>query len=305
MVIDEIQRRPDLFPILRVLVDENPNRKFLILGSASQELIKQSSESLAGRIGYLELTPFDQSEVQNLKQLWIRGGFPKSFLADSDDTSYLWRREYVGTFLEQDIPNLGFKIPAQTMHRFWMMLTHYHGKMINYSEIGKSLGLSDMTIRRYMDILNGTFMVRILSPWHEALDKRQIKIPKIYFRDSGLYHFLSGVDSYKTLYTHPKLGASWEGFALEETIRMMDADRNDCYFWGIHRQAELDLMIIKNGRRYGFEFNFTDKPKLTRSIQISISALKLDRMTIVHPGKEQFKLEDSIDVIGLEGLIPL
>lgn len=300
IVIDEIQRKPELFPILRVLADQNKNQKFLILGSASRDLIRQGSESLAGRVAYLELTPFNKEEIEDLKSLWVRGGFPKSFLANSEEKSYLWRKEYVRTFLEQDIPNLGFNIPAQAIRRFWMMLTHYHGQTLNYSELGKSLGLSDTTIRNYVDILAGTFMVRVLQPWHESIEKRQIKTPKIFFRDSGLFHYLSGIYSYQSLYTHPKLGASWEGFALEEVIRLLDIDAEDCYFWGIHSQAELDLLVVKNNRKIGFEIKFTEQPKITRSMKLALTTLNLDKLIVVCPGTKRFKLEAFIEVIGLK-----
>jgi predicted AAA+ superfamily ATPase len=305
IIIDEIQRQPELFPIIRVIVDQDPTKKFLILGSASRELIKQSSESLAGRIAYLELTPFNLNEIDDNQKLWQRGGFPKSYLAQSDEDSFIWRREYVRTYLEQDIPNLGFNIPAPTLYRFWMMLTHYHGNLLNYSEIGKSMGLSDTSIRKYVDILSGTFMIRVLNPWHENIQKRQIKTPKIYFRDSGIFHYLCDITSPQQLITHPKLGASWEGFAVEEVIRHSGAHPNECYFWGIHNQAELDLILFKNGKRIGFEIKYTDSPSATKSIKNAITQLALNECYIICPGNHTFNLDSHIKVVGIETLSTL
>lgn len=304
IVIDEIQRRPDLFPILRVLID-NPKSKqqYLILGSASQELIKQSSETLAGRIGYLELTPFSLSETVNMQKLWLRGGFPKSYLAQNEGISYLWREQYIRTFLEQDIPNLGIRIPSQLLRRFWMMLAHYHGNIFNASEIGRSLALTHKTIQHYADILSGTFMIRMLHPWHENISKRQVKAPKIYFRDSGIFHRLLGILNNGALLRYPKLGASWEGFAVEEIIRHHHATPEECYFWATHGHAELDLMIIKNGKRFGFEIKYSEAPTLTKSMLIALEDLKLDRITVIYPGKNKFKIHENIIVIGLEEYI--
>ena len=221
IVIDEVQRRPELFPVLRVLIDRpKSNQKFLILGSASRDLIQQSSESLAGRIGYVELPPFSLFEVKDSAKLWLRGGFPRSYLATTDHNSYLWRQSYITTFLERDIPMLGFSIPAEHIRRFWMMIAHYHGQIFNASEISKSLNISTNTVRKYLDILAGTFMIRILPPWFENLGKRQIKSPKMYFRDNGLLNALLGLKEQDQLDRYPKLGAFWEGFALEELIRV-------------------------------------------------------------------------------------
>jgi len=301
IVIDEIQRRPDLFEILRVLVDrEKTDRRFLILGSASRDLIRQSSETLAGRIGYIELPPFSLVETKKTTKLWLRGGFPRSYLASNDAGSYLWRQNYISTFLERDIPALGFDIPAQQMRRFWLMLAHYHGQIFNASEIGRSLGVSDHTVRKYLDILAGTFMVRILYPWFENLKKRQVKSPKIYFRDSGVLHALLGITDKKQLHTNPKLGAFWEGFALEEIIRTLKASSEVCYFWATQANAELDLFINKNGKRLGFEFKYADAPKITKSMRISISDLKLDHLAVMYPGDEIFPLADNIVAYGVE-----
>ncbi len=299
IVIDEIQLRPELFPVLRVLIDENEKRKFLILGSASRELIHQSSETLAGRIGYLELMPFSQEEVNFSSKLLLRGGFPRSFLALRDEDSMLWRQAYMTTFLERDIPSLGFQIPPQQMRRFWLMLAHYHGQIFNASEIGRSLGASDHTVRRYLDILVGTFIIRLLSPWYENLGKRQVKSPKIYFRDSGILNALLGISTEHDLDFHPKLGAIWEGFAIEEICRQLQVRAEDCYFWKTQAGAELDLFILKNGKRLGFEIKYTDYPKITASMRIALHDLKLDHLFIIYPGNETFSLDSKITVQGL------
>ena len=298
VVIDEIQRAPELFPTLRVLVDERP-RQFLILGSASRELIQQSSESLAGRIEYLELTPFFYPEAPDLKKLWLRGGFPRSYLAHTEILSQQWRKAYIRTFLEQDIPNLGLRIAPEHLRRFWMMLAYYHGNIFNATEIGASLNISYNTVKHYLDILSGTFMIRQLQPWFENISKRQVKSPKIYFRDSGLWHTLIGILDTSTLLTHPKLGASWEGLALETIIHRENAAPEECYFWAIHQQAELDLLIIKEGKRLGFEFKYTDTPRVTRSLCIAAETLSLDALTVVYPGDISFPLSASIYACGL------
>lgn len=299
IVIDEIQLRPDLFPALRVLIDQNNKRKFLILGSASRDLIRQSSETLAGRIGYIEVMPFSLKETHQSPNLLLRGGFPRSFLASNDEDSLLWRQSYITTFLERDIASLGFNIPPQQMRRFWLMLAHYHGQIFNASEIGRSLGISDHTVRRYLDILAGTFMIRVLSPWFENLAKRQVKSPKIFFRDSGILHALLGIRSETELENHPRAGSFWEGFAIEEICRQMKVSPNDCYFWKTQAGAELDLFILKNGKRIGFEIKYTDYPKITSSMKIALNDLKLDHLYVVIPGVESFPLEEKITAIGL------
>ena len=303
VVIDEIQRRPELFKTLRVLADRRPIRtRFLILGSASRDLIHQGSESLAGRIGFMELPPFTAEEVapKDLRKLWIRGGFPASFLAPSVDVSRQWRKDYISTFLERDIPALGFRIPANLMLRFWTMLAHYHGQVFNASEIGRSLGLSDDTMRRYLDILSGTFMIRRLSPWHENLGKRQVKSPKIYFRDSGVFHALMGVWAEKNIQAHPRLGASWEGWVIEEAIRAHGATPEEAYFWATHNQAELDLLIVQDGRRIGYEVKYTDAPRLTSSMRIAVRDLKLNELVVLFPGNQSFPLSENIRAVGFE-----
>jgi predicted AAA+ superfamily ATPase len=301
IVIDEVQRVPELFPSLRVLIDDKEkNRKFLILGSASRDLIRQSSETLAGRIGYIELMPFSLDEVGfEIEKLWLRGGFPLSYLAATEGDSFLWRQSYITTFLERDIPNLGFQIPPQQMRRFWLMLAHYHGQIFHTSELAKSLGISDHLVRKYLDILAGTFMVRILSPWYENLAKRQVKSPKIYFRDSGILHALVGIRTQEELHLYPKMGSFWEGFALEEIIRQTGAAPEECYFWGTHAKAELDLLILKDGKRLGFEFKYKDAPKITPSMRIALEDLRLDHLYIVYPGSKTFPLTEKITARGL------
>ena len=306
VVIDEVQHRPDLFPILRVLTDREVSpAQFLILGSASRDLIRQGSETLAGRIQFVEVAPFHLQEtgLASLDSLWLRGGFPPSFLADSDDASWRWREAYVKTFLERDIPALGIRIPALTLRRFWLMLSHYHGRQFNASEIGKSLGIADTTASRYLDILAGTFMVRRLAPWYENLRKRQIKTPKIYFRDSGILHRLLGIAGMEQMVTHPKLGASWEGFALEQIIRLSRVDEEEAFFWGVHNQAELDLMVFNKGRRLGFEVKYSDAPRVTSSQKQALELLGLESLTLVIPGSADYPLTDKIQVVGLNRIV--
>lgn len=301
IVVDEIQKVPDLFSTLRVLVDRNElNQQYLILGSASRDLILQSSETLAGRIGYLELTPFNFQEVKELQKLWLRGGYPRSYLAEGEKISVNWRKAFIRTYLERDIPALGIEIPTENLRRFWLMLTHYHGSIFNASEIGRSLGFNYKTIQRYADILSGTFMIRQLRPWFENLGKRQVKSPKIYIRDSGIFHTLLGVNNRDDLLLHPKLGASWEGFALEEIIRLHQMEADECFFWATHQQAELDLFLLKDGKRLGFEFKYSGAPKLTRSMQVAMEDLKLDFLSVIYPGRINYPLKENIHVYGLE-----
>jgi predicted AAA+ superfamily ATPase len=302
IIIDEIQRKPDLFPVLRVLVDESNKRRFLILGSASRDLIRQSSDTLAGRIGYIELMPFSLEETPNAEKLWLRGGFPKAYLAEKDEESFLWRQSYISTFLERDIPNLGFQIPPEQIRRFWLMLVHCHGQIFNASEIGKSLGVSDHTVRKYLDILVGTFMIRLLSPWYENLGKRQVKSPKIYFRDSGILNTLIGIMKESDLHLHPKLGSFWEGFALESVIVHFKASAEESYFWKTHSGAELDLLIVKEGKKLGFECKYSEKIKITPSMQIALNDLKLNHLYVLYPGKTSFPLSENISAIDLFSL---
>ncbi|MDO8959002.1 MAG: ATP-binding protein [Rhodocyclaceae bacterium] len=302
VVIDEIQRSPELFPVLRVLVDrpENPAR-FLILGSASRDLIRQSSETLAGRIGHIELTPFALGEtgIESWRRLWLRGGFPPSFLAKSDAASAQWRKDYVATFLERDLPSLGITIPPQSLRRFWMMLAHYHGQLVNFSELGRSFGAADTTVRRYLDILEATFMVRLLMPWHENVGKRQVKAPKLYLRDSGLFHSLMGIPDQTTLSRHPKLGASWEGFAIEEIIRRHRVVSGEVYFWGAHGGGEVDLFLLTDRGRVGYEIKYTDQPRATRSMHTAMEVLQLDELRVAYPGDREFPLTEKIRAVGL------
>jgi len=306
VIIDEIQRAPGLFPVLRVLVDRpgNPAR-FLILGSASRDLIRQSSETLAGRISHIELTPLQLGETgaNAMHLLWERGGFPPAFLAASDSAGRQWRKDYVATFLERDLPALGISIPPQSLRRFWMMLAHYHGQLLNLSELGRSFGTADTTVRGYLDILEATFMVRLLRPWYENIGKRQVKSPKLFFRDSGLLHTLLGIADQDALLHHPKLGASWEGFALEETIRALAVDAEEVWFWGTHAGAELDLLVTTDGRRLGFEIKYTASPRVTKSMRAAIETLKLDRLVVVYPGERRLPLAENIEALGLTDLV--
>lgn len=303
VVIDEIQRRPQLFPLLRVLADRKPNpAKFLILGSSTPDLLRQSSESLAGRMETLELTGFRLAEVgeNHCAQHWLRGGFPLSFLANSEKNSLAWRKNFIATFLERDLPSFGVGVSSVTMHRFWTMLAHYHGQIWNASEMAGSMNVAAVTTKRYLDILTSTFMMRQLQPWHENLGKRQVKAPKVYFRDSGIFHSLIGIRNESDLFTHPKLGASWEGYAIEETIRSLDPDQ--AYFWATHAGAELDLLLFKNGKRIGVECKRKDAPKLTPSMKTAIQDLKLDELRVIYPGTKSYPLAENITVTPLASL---
>jgi predicted AAA+ superfamily ATPase len=303
IVIDEIQKKPDLFPLLRVLVDEqNNDRQFLILGSASRDLIQQSSETLAGRIDYIELTPFSMSEVSNCDQLWLRGGFPLAYLANDEMKSHQWLRAYVRTYLEQDLPMLGIDVATERLRRFWLMLTHYHGGIFNASEIGRSLGVSHNTIRHYVDILSSTFMVRQLQPWHENIRSRQVKSPKVFFRDTGILHYFLDIKSKTDLLSHPKLGASWEGFALEQTIHLIKAQPEECYFWATHGGAECDLVIVKGIKKWGYEFKFSDQPKPNKSMYSAIDNLGLEHLYVIKPRAGKFCINNQITVLGLEDI---
>jgi uncharacterized protein len=300
IVIDEIQRRPELFPLLRVLADRpSLPARFLILGSASPELIRGASESLAGRLETIPISGFSLAEVGQgmLKQHWLRGGFPLSYLSATEADSQIWRKNFIQTFLERDLPQWGIQIPAATLLRFWTMLAHYHGQIWNASEASRSFGISDMTVRRYLDILEGVFMIRVLQPWFANIHKRQIKSPKIYFRDSGLLHYLLGIHSELDLYSHPKSGSSWEGYAIEETIKAIQPD--EAYFWGTHNGAELDLLLLKGGERIGVECKRMDAPRLTPSIKIAMEDLHLDRLIVFYPGEKAYPLAERVTVTPL------
>lgn len=313
VVVDEVQRRPDLFPVLRVLADRKPlPARFLVLGSASPELLRQTSESLAGRVEVIELSGFSLSEIGTgaLDRHWQRGGFPRSFLARSAADSATWRRQFIQTVLERDLPQLGVMIPAPALFRFWTMLAHYHGQIWNAAEPARSLGVSDATARRYLDLLTGLFMARQLQPWHENLKKRQVKAPKLYLRDSGLLHQLLGICDTRELLAHPKCGASWEGYAIEEAIRAVQPD--DVYFWGTYQGAELDLLLFKDGRRLGIEAKRTDAPTLTPSMRIALEDLKLDHLGVLYPGGRRYALGERVTALplvtladgGIEALFP-
>ena len=300
IVIDEVQRSPELFPLLRVLIDrKRRSQRYLILGSASRELIRQSSETLAGRIAYLELPPFTTFEVEDFPRLWLRGGFPRAYLAPSDGDSLIWRKAYVTTFLERDVPALGIGFAANTMRRFWMMLAHCHGNVFNASDLARSLDVSAPTVKRYLDILDGTFMIRILQPWYANVRKRQVKSPKIYFRDTGVLHALLNLPDLAALNAHPGVGASWEGFALEQVIQLCRADANECYFWATHTRAEMDLLIVRGAGKTAFEFKRSSAPRVTRSMHSALEDLDLDRITIVYPGDDAYPLAERIRVTGL------
>lgn len=304
VVIDEVQRRPDLFQILRVLADRRPlPARFLILGSASPELLRQSSESLAGRIEVVPMSGFSVEEIgiKNQDRHWLRGSFPLSYLASSDQNSFTWRRSFVQTFLEREIPQFGFRVPATALLRFWTMLAHYHGQIWNAAEPARSLGISESSVRRYLDLLTDVFMVRQLRPWHANLKKRQVKAPKIYLRDSGILHYLLGIKSTRDLLSHPKSGASWEGHALEEMIRVVEPD--EVYFWATHNGAEIDLMFLKNGKTYGVECKRQDAPVLTPSMKIALSDLKLERIAVIYPGKRHYELTERIHVVPFEAVV--
>jgi predicted AAA+ superfamily ATPase len=295
VIIDEIQVLPELFTTLRVLVDRPSVRaRFLVLGSASPHIVKGIAETLAGRIEFVELSGFNLGETgeETWRELWCRGGFPRSFLAADDVDSVAWREEFVRTFLERDIPQLGIRIPAPAMRRFWTMLAHYHGQRWNASEIARAMGLSDKTTRSYLDILSGTFMVRQLQPWFENLQKRQVKAPKVYLRDSGILHTLLNLPDWRTLAGHPKVGASWEGFALEQFIQAIRPP--EAYFWATHTGAELDLVIPWRGRKFGCEFKFNEAPTATRSMHAALTTLALEHLWVIHPGETSFPIHERI-----------
>ncbi len=300
VVIDEVQNKPDLFPILRVLCDRTPlPARFLILGSASPALLRQSSESLAGRISIIPMSGFKLEEVSvnMLNRHWERGGFPLSFLAESERQSWEWRKNFVTTFLERDVPQFGGKISSTSLFRFWSMLAHYHGQIWNAAEAARTLDINESTARRYLDFLQDLFMVRQLQPWFTNLGKRQVKSPKIYFRDSGLLHYLMGIKSADELALHPRVGASWEGYALEEVIKATQPD--EIYFWATHSGAELDLLLIKDNKRIGVECKRMDAPKLTPSMRTAMVDLQLDKLVVVYPGSQPYSLTEGINVLPL------
>ena len=305
VVIDEVQHAPNLFKVLRVLIDrpDNPAR-FLLLGSASPALLRQSSESLAGRLEVIEAGGFtlDETGARDAAALWWRGGFPRSFTATGDEASRIWRREFIRTVVERDLPQLGMTVAAPALYRFWSMLAHYHGLTWNAADPARSLGVNESTVRRYLDWLTQAYLVRQLQPWFVNLGKRQIKAPKIYLRDSGLLHELLGIADLGALARHPKCGASWEGFALDQVLRIARPDQ--AYFWATQAGAELDLLMFKDGRRVGVEFKRTDAPQITPSMRIALHDLALDTLYVVYPGDRRYALAQRVEAVPLAALLP-
>lgn len=300
IVIDEIQRRPDLFPILRVLVDRRPlPARFLVLGSASPDLIRQSSESLAGRIAYHDLGGLGLDEVgyHRLSRRWLRGGFPSAWLARSNVAATVWIESFVRTFLERDLPELGLRIPAPAMRRFWTMLAHCHGQVWNASEFSRSFGVADTTVRRYLDILAGALVVRQLQPWHANVAKRQVKAPKVYFRDTGVLHALLGIGDMRSLVSHPKVGASWEGLVLESIVSQLGLPEEHAHFWAAHAGGELDLVLTRGTKQVGIEIKRTSTPKVTRSMHTVLDILGLDELIVIHAGRDSFRLARQIRAV--------
>ena len=304
VIIDEIQLKPDLFPLLRYLVDQHTQTHYLILGSASEDLIQKSSETLAGRIAFLHLHGFDLEEVgtAHFRKRWFRGGFPRAYLAPSEKQCGDWIDNYISTFLERDLAEFGFRIPSPTMRRFWTMLSHYHGGICNYSELGRSLQVTDKTIRRYLDILVSTFMVRILQPWFNNTSKRLVKSPKIYLSDSGIFHRLQLIDTPDQLESHPKLGASWEGFVINQVIILSGLPENIFFFWATQAGAEVDLFWQKNGKNYAVEVKYGDAPRRTKSMTQAITDLKLDHLWVIYPGPETYTLGETLTVLSISHL---
>ncbi len=306
VVVDEVQLRPNLFPLLRVLVDRRPARaRFLVLGSASAPLLRQSAESLVGRIAYHELPGLclDETGVSQLDRLWVRGGFPRSLTARTESASVEWRREFIRTFVERDLPALGVGVAADTMRRFWTMLAHNHAQLWNASEIGRSFGVADTTVRSYLDKLTDACVVRQLKPWFENLGKRQVKAPRIYVRDSGLLHMLLNLQTRVDIEGHPKLGASWEGFVVEQLIHRLQALPSETFFWRTHSGAELDLLVVRGRTRLGFEIKRTAAPAITPSMRAALGDLKLDELTVVHAGAATFPLGARITAMACADLV--
>lgn len=305
VVIDEVQRRPDVFPVFRVLLDRVPlPAKFLILGSASPELLKQSSESLAGRLELIEMEGFGLSEVGEKKQmrLWNRGGFPLSFLAKNDEDSLVWRIDFIRTFLERDLREAqGLDVSVVTLHKFWIMLAHSHGKIWNAAPFAASLGLTHPTVRKYLDILTGLFMVRQLQPWYANIKKRQVKSPKIYIRDTGLLHALIGINTEEKLPRHPICGSSWEGFVIEKIIRSVEP--HDIYYWATHQGAEIDLVFFKGGKMYGVEVKRADAPTMTKSIETALECLDIERIAVIYPGTRRYSIHKQVDVVPFDEIL--
>ncbi|GDX80906.1 hypothetical protein LBMAG42_27170 [Deltaproteobacteria bacterium] len=306
IVIDEVQRQPELFPLLRVLADRiEPGARFLLLGSASLDLVRGASESLAGRVAFMELGGFGLADVgvESSQTLWLRGGLPRAFLARDDASSYRWRGDYIQSVLERDLPALGLRLPADAMRRFWTMLAHYHGQAWNGSELGRAMGVPDAKVRQHLDVLVGTFLVRRLEPWFTNDAKRVVKSPKVYVADTGLLHRLLQLRTHADLTAHPKVGASWEGFCIEAIARRLGARRDELWTWGLHSGAELDLFAKRGTQRLGFEVKLTDAPRVTPSMRSALAALKLDRLYVVHAGAHSFPMEDGIQALALSRLL--
>jgi len=305
VILDEIQLRPEIFPVLRVLADrEGTPARFLVLGSAAPGLLRQGSESLAGRIAFHELEglSLDEIGVEHLETLWLRGGFPRSYLAPSDTASGLWRQQFIRTYLERDLSELGLRLPATTMRRFWAMLAHYHGEIWNGSELARAFGVSNKTVLGYLDTLCSTFMAKRLEPWYENLAKRQVKAPKIYLADTGILHTLLGLESREDLLEHPKVGASWEGFAISEVVAHLGARPEECFFWKLHSGAELDLLIRRGNLRRGFELKLTSSPRVTPSMRSALEELNLEELVVIHAGTESYPLAPRIRAVALSRL---
>ncbi|QQS39683.1 MAG: ATP-binding protein [Acidobacteriota bacterium] len=303
VVIDEVQRRPDLFPILRVLADRiDKPATFLILGSASGDLLRQSSESLAGRLEKLIIGGFSLREVgaERSGDLWLRGGLPIPFLSTSLSDSSEWRDQFISTLLERDFPQWGVRVSATALRRFWTMLAHYHGQIWNAGEPARALAITQPTVRKYLDLLTDAFMIRQLSPWYENLSKRQVKSPKVYVRDSGLLHQLLGISEEKDLLTHPKVGASWEGFAIEQVLSIVE--HQETYFWATHQGAEIDLMLVRGNRKLGIECKRADAPQINKSIRIALKDLDLEHLFIIYPGNTRFPLSDHVTAVPISDL---
>lgn len=303
VILDEIQRQPELTMLLRVLADRRPLPcRFIVLGSASPDLVRQASDSLAGRVYFVDMGGFTLGEVEleQRDRLWVRGGFPLSYLAETDEDSHKWRLAFTRTFLERDMPQLGVQIPAEMLRRFWTMLAHYHGQLWNGSELGASLGVTHHTTRKYLDLLTGGYVVRQLQPWFENVGKRVVKSPKVYVRDSGLLHALLSIPDLAALQGHPKLGASWEGFVIEQILSW--AGERNAYFWATHSRAELDLMVLAKGKRWGFEIKYQDAPTITKSMRIAMQDLKLERLWVVYPGKTGYPMDENIECVSLADL---
>jgi hypothetical protein len=304
VVIDEFQRQPALFPILRVLVDRQPQpARFLVLGSSSLDLVRGISESLAGRVAYVNMGGLSLPEVGtgSVNDLWLRGGFPRSFLAETEESSFSWRQDFIRSFLERDIPQLGIRIPADTLRRFWMMTAHIHGQVWNAADLARSLGVKEDTARKYLDILSGAFMIRQVSPWFENIGKRLVKSPKVFIRDSGILHALLGIKTMHQIQSYHKLGLSWEGFAMEQIIRFLNAD-GEVFFYKTHGGAELDLLLVREGKRYGFEFKYMDSPRPTKSMHVVVQDLTLEKLWVIYPGELRYPIAEKIEVIPISSI---